>query len=153
MLVSEATILYVNTPTLPRPRWPAQDHRPTATTIQPSTTTILNSTRWHFPGQCCYTKEFLFPFKSFINWLLTTSIFSYRISLTMVTLAMIPPATGHIITTPATTSSGRRRTALSRSSTETYSFMWVVLAFKFAYLGKYLRLFSKKNWATITRNR
>ena len=145
MLVSEATILCVSTPTRPRPRWPAQDHRPTATTIQPSTTTILNSTRWHFPGQCCYTKEFFSPFWSFINWILTSPIFSYRISLTMVTPAMTPPATGRIVTTPATTWSGRRRTASSRSSTETCSFMWVV--FKFAFL------LCKKKWATITRNR
>ncbi len=45
MLVLEATIHCASTPTRPRPRWRAQDHRPTATTTQPSTTTILNSTR------------------------------------------------------------------------------------------------------------
>ena len=60
MLVSEATILCVSTHTLPPPRWRDQDHRPTATTTQPSTTTILNNTRWHFSDQCYY-KGIHFP--------------------------------------------------------------------------------------------
>ena len=132
MLVSEATIHCASTPTRPRPRWRAQDHHQAATTTQPSTTTIRNSTRWHFPSQCWYnvTKRFISPFWSFINWKLTTSICSYRTWLTMVTPAMILLVTELITMTPTTTSSGRRRTASSRSSTGTCSFMWVVFLAK-----------------------